>query len=330
MPDTHIEQSCTLHAAGYRIPAALTLPARRDAATPLASAILLVPGSLFSDVNGDYPAWNAFPHTNAHLAHQLAERGHAVYRFAKLGPGTGSEIDDAEVAAQHRTWDGRLVIATAALDAMRRELAARDVAVARVVGAGHSEGSVVVSRLAASPAGRDLQGVVLLAGPSVGILEIMREQAPLMTPPDQLDEARRTLDLAIGHVRRGEPIPPGLATGAFGAGALANMPDEGRRYMRDVDATDPTALAAALPQPVLVVQGGADTSVPPHHAERLCAALRSRDRGAARTSCVLVPGLSHMFKLVPPTLTPPEVFGFPGPTDPRVTDAIDHWIRELV
>ena len=69
----------------------------------LASAILLVPGSLFSDVNGDYPAWNSFPHVYAHLAHQLSARGHAVYRFAKLGPGTGSVAVDAEqsAAVQH-------------------------------------------------------------------------------------------------------------------------------------------------------------------------------------------------------------------------------------
>ena len=57
---------------------------------PLSSAILLVPGSLFSDVNGDYPTWSSFPHVYAHLAHQLSALGHAVYRFAKLGPGTGS------------------------------------------------------------------------------------------------------------------------------------------------------------------------------------------------------------------------------------------------
>ncbi len=330
MPDTFSDHFCTLSAAGWRIPAALTLPASRDAASPLASAILLIPGSLFSDVNGDFPAWSAFPHVYAHLAHQLAERGHAVYRFAKLGPGTGSEMDDPDVAAHHRTWDGRLVIAVAALETMRRELLARGIETTRVIAAGHSEGSVVVGRLGASEAGASLDGVVLLAGPSVGILEIMREQAPLMTPPDQLGDAMRQLDIAIGHVRRGEAIPAGLATGPYGAGALGSMPPEAQRYMRDVDATDPTALAATLPQRVLVVQGSDDTSVPPHHAERLCGALRAREHGDERTTFALVPGVSHMFKVVPPEVTGAAAFGYPGPTDARVTDAIDHWIRELV
>ncbi|HVX38311.1 MAG TPA: prolyl oligopeptidase family serine peptidase [Gemmatimonadaceae bacterium] len=330
MTDTYTDEFITLRAAGWRIPAALTLPASRAAGAPLPSAILLIPGSLFSDVNGDYPSWNSFPHTQAFLAKQLAARGHAVYRFAKLGPGTGSEMDDPDVAARNRSWDGRLAIATAALDAMRRELDARHVAVARTIAAGHSEGSVVVSRLAASDAGRALDGVVLLAGPSVGILDIMREQAPLMTPPEQREEAMRTLDIAIAHIRRGEAVPAGLATGPWGAGALASMPPEAQQYMRDVDATDPAALAATLPQPVLVVQGSADTSVPPHHAETLVAALRSRAGGASRTAYALVPEVSHMFKVVPPELSGPAAFGYPGETDPRVTDAIDHWIRELV
>src|SRR5690349_2588448 len=113
MTDTtsYIEQACTLAVPGWEIPAALTLPKMHENDGALESAILLVPGSLFSDVNGDYPTWNSFPHVYAHLAHQFAARGHAVYRFAKLGPGTGSVTTDAEAAATLRTWDGRLAIA---------------------------------------------------------------------------------------------------------------------------------------------------------------------------------------------------------------------------
>src|SRR5262249_3086841 len=188
----------------------------------LPSAILLVPGSLFSDVNGDYPAWNSFPHVYAHLARQLSSRGHAVYRFAKLGPGTGSEVTDAELSSRVRTWDGRLVIATAALHAMRRELDARSIRVDRVIGAGHSEGSVVVSQLATSVRGVDLDGVVLLAGPSIGLLGIMREQVGLMTPPEHVAAETRRLDDVIAFIRRGEAVPAQFAAGPpGGATALA-------------------------------------------------------------------------------------------------------------
>jgi len=332
MTDTtsYIESAHTLAVCGWEIPAALTLPVSRTRDAALASAILLVPGSLFSDVNGDYPSWNSFPHVYAHLAHQLAARGHAVYRFAKLGPGTGSVAVDADAAAKIRTWEGRVVIAAAALDAMQRELQTQNVRVARTIVAGHSEGSVVASRLAVSDRGGELDGVALLAGPSIGILGIMREQIGVMTPPHERDDAIRRLDVAIDCIRRGQPIPAELATGsAMGVAALASMPDEGRRYMRDVDATDPKELASRMTQPALVVQGGNDGSVPTHHGEALRDILSSRSGGEARTNYLFVPDVTHMFKVVPPGLSGPEAFGYPGDTDPRVADGIDRWIRAV-
>src|SRR5215467_740064 len=202
---SYVEHSALLRVSGWEIPAALTLPARREPELP--SAILLVPGSLFSDVNGDYPTWNSFPHVYAHLARQLSARGHAVYRFAKLGPGTGSEATDPELSKSVRNWGGRLLIAAAAFDAMCSEIDARGIHVRRMVGAGHSEGSVVVSQLAVSDRGADLDGVVLLAGPSIGLLGIMREQVGLMTPPNGIEEATRRLDEVIAYIRRGEAVP---------------------------------------------------------------------------------------------------------------------------
>jgi alpha-beta hydrolase superfamily lysophospholipase len=330
MSDTtsYNDHRCTLVVAGWEIPAALTLPPRTTEMLP--SAVLLVPGSLFSDVNGDYPAWNSFPHVYAHLAHQIAAYGHAVYRFAKLGPGTGSVAVDAALAPTVRTWDGRLVIADAALDAMKRELATRDLRAEKTIAAGHSEGAVVVSRLAVSARAAELDGVVLLAGPSVGILGIMREQVGFMTPPDQLEDARRRLDTAIDCVRRGEPIPADVASSTpTGAGALASMPEEGRRYMRECDASDPLALARQMSQRVLVVQGGNDMSVPVHHGEALRDALLARPGGAGRTDYLCIPNLTHMFKVLPPGVGGMEAFGYPGETDPRVAVGIDRWIRGM-
>jgi uncharacterized protein len=326
--DSHIEELTTLEVPGWSIPAALTLPASWTRGVELPSAILLVPGSLFSDVNGDYPTWNSFPHVYAHLARQLSARGHAVYRFAKLGPGTGSTPTDPELAARLRNWEGRLLIATAALHGMHRELNARGARATRTIAAGHSEGSVVVSRLALSDAGSELDAVVLLSGPAVGILGIMREQINTYVAPNEIEDARRRHDEAVGYIHRGEPIPESLAKGpGMGISALANMPPEGRKYMRDVDATDPLALAREMPQPTLVVQGGNDASVPTHHGERLRDALRSRAGGEQMTDYVFVPDVSHMYKVVPPTIVGPESFGYPGPVDARVVDGIDAWIR---
>ncbi len=160
MSDTSYQEiPLTIRVPGWEIPAALTLPASIDDEQPLASAVLLVPGSLFSDVNGDFPSWNAFPHVYAHLARQLSACGHAVFRFAKLGPGTGSVPTDPELAAANRTWDGRLTIALAALDEMRNALATQGLRAARTVVAGHSEGSVVASRLAVSDRAGEIDAI---------------------------------------------------------------------------------------------------------------------------------------------------------------------------
>jgi hypothetical protein len=173
MTDAFHEQLSTLDVGGYRIPTALTLPANT---TNVESAILLVPGSLFSDVNGDYPAWQIFPHVYAHLAQQLSARGHAVLRFAKLGPGTGSSVIDEQAAPALRSWSGRLVIATAMWRALRSALAEHHLHASRMIVAGHSEGSVVAELMATSDVGAEIDGVVLLSGPTVGIFGIMREQ----------------------------------------------------------------------------------------------------------------------------------------------------------
>src|SRR5512146_500240 len=130
---SHSELPTTIRVPGWEIPAALTLPSSLEPGELLPSAILLVPGSLFSDVNGDYPSWNVFPHVYAHLARQLSAHGHAAVRFAKLGPGTGSALTDPELAAAIRTWDGRVTIAGAALDFMRVTLAERGIQAARTV-----------------------------------------------------------------------------------------------------------------------------------------------------------------------------------------------------
>src|SRR5262245_29928285 len=199
----------TLAVPGFEVPAALPLPEG-----DVRGAVLLVPGSPFSDVDGNYPTWQSFPRTYAHLAEGLARHGLAALRFAKLGPGSGSVQTDATLGAESRTWAGRMRTARAALALMRVELASRGITASKVVLAGHSEGSVVVSVLARE--GIDVDGVVLLSGPSVGIFDIMLEQMGAMTPPDQLEQQRQVLEQVIDVIRRGEPISDALKQRAAG------------------------------------------------------------------------------------------------------------------
>ncbi|HEY9229275.1 MAG TPA: alpha/beta hydrolase, partial [Gemmatimonadaceae bacterium] len=161
------------------------------------------------------------------------------------------------------------------------------------------------------------------SGPSVGIFGIMLEQNRVMTD----DPESAVLHDVIDFIRRGEPIPDDLklrASGPTGAGAIASFPPEALTYMRECDATDPAAAIAHYEKPVLIVQGGADTNVPTHHGE----ALRNA-RGTRPTTYAFFPELQHMYKQVPPGTPPVEDFGYPGPTDPRVADAIANWMSSL-
>lgn len=310
----------TLSVHGYDIPAALEIP---DG--PLTAAVLLIPGSLFSNVDGDYPTWNIFPRVYAFLAEQMAERGLVVYRFAKNGPGTGSVETAAARPDLVRNWKGRARVAHAALAHFRAELAERGLAAPRMLLAGHSEGAVVASVIASE--GAEVDGVVLLSGPSLGILGIMVEQTRASLAPGASAEPLELLEQMVAQIRRGDGIADELrakANGAFGAGALANMPPDAIAYMRDCDATDPVAAIAGYDKPVLILQGGTDSSVPSYHAEHLRAG-----RGSLPTTLELFPGLQHMYKPVPAGVSPMDVFGLPGPTDPRVAAAIDNFARTL-
>jgi uncharacterized protein len=291
-----------LEVSGMSFPAALTLPEGE-----LAGAVLLVPGSLFSDVDGDYPSWNFRPRVYAQLAEQLARRGWASLRYAKPGPGTGTTIVDAGAAAAHHRFRMRVEVAYAALSMLREATHAP-----RVLLAGHSEGAVVAFLLAQEERGMHgaVAGVVALGAPSVGLLSIMREQV------EPAPEALANFDAAMAYVRRGEAIPAELC-GIRGTEMLAQMNAASWDYIRDVDAIDPAAEAAKLTQPLLVVQGEADTSVRPHHAHAIAAR-----RNGASTTVALFDGIQHFFKRG-------DSFLAEGEVDPRVVEAIDRWGREL-
>src|SRR5947209_20583725 len=86
MEQQYREKRFMLDAEGYQLPAGLTIPERQE----VRWNIVLLPGSMGNDVDGNYPEMQMKPHMYADLARQLAERGHAVLRYAKHGPGTGA------------------------------------------------------------------------------------------------------------------------------------------------------------------------------------------------------------------------------------------------
>lgn len=307
------EQDLTVIVRGVEIPCRISRPAGGPR-----GAVLLLPGSLFSDVDGNYPAMNLHPHVYADLARQISIAGMVVLRMAKIGPGTGSRTVDAAAAAAHADFRTRVEVAAAGL----ARLAALRTAGPLIV-AGHSEGAVVAFLLAGEPTAPPLDGVVSLSGPALPLLDILRGQIAAMAPPGAAPPDLSGYDRAVAAIRCGAPMPAELAHNPQTA-MLASMPPASLAYLASVDRIDPLAAVARVRRPMLIVQGGRDASVPPDHADRLRAA-----RGALPTEMALFPALTHMYKVAPEGLSPMQSMGIESDCDPAVANAVAAWAARL-
>jgi uncharacterized protein len=103
---------------------------------------------------------------------------------------------------------------------------------------------------------------------------------------------------------------------------------EGRQYMRDYDAIDPREEVVKIPCPVLIVQGGLDSSgVIADNGERLYQArYASRPDATARA---FFPDLQHFYKRARPGMTSHESMMLDGETDQRVSNVISEWLDSL-
>lgn len=308
------EEDVWVTVAGVRVACRLTRP---DGAA--AGAVLLVPGSLFSDVDGNYPTMNMRPHAYADLARQLRARGYAVLRMAKIGPGTGSQTIDPALAASHADFQTRVAVAAAGLALLRARAGA---GAAPVLVAGHSEGAVVAALLAGGADAAAIDGVVSLSGPALPILGIMREQIAAMAPAGGAPDMA-PFDRVAAAIRAGEALPA-EAAGDPGLSMLAAMPAAAHAYLRSVDRVDPVAALAAVRQPVLIVQGERDGSVAAWHAEALRAG-----RGARPTQVAMFPALNHFYKRAPADLPPLQSMMLETESDAAVADAIVAWAAPL-
>jgi len=306
------EQDATVTVSGVEIVCRFTLPQGIPRA-----ALLLLPGSLYSDVDGNYPSMNMRPHAYADLARQLGLRGFVVLRMAKIGPGTGSRTLDSDAALRHVDFLTRVEVAEAGLTLLRRTVPARPTIVA-----GHSEGAVVTSLLAAGPAAEHIDGVVSLSGPALPLLSMMRAQVAAMAPQG-LTPDMTVFDSTAAAIRAGVS-PSDEARSNPQTAMLASMPEQGRAYLRTADQIDPVAALAQARQPVLIVQGGRDDSVPSSHSDIL-----RLGRGDLPTEVAVFPNLTHFYKVAPAGLSPIQSMALDTESDPAVAEAIARWASSL-
>jgi uncharacterized protein len=319
----YTEKHFMMEVSGMEIPAALALPAEGQPNWGL----VLVPGSFYNDIDGNYSQkdgnpFEAHPNAYAQLSRQLAGRGVAVLRFAR----SGTRVLDAEKAAALSSFAGRVEIAAGACETLRNLLPG----LSHLALAGHSEGAAVSLLLLSSRPDVPVDAYVSLSGPGLRFFDVMIEQVKPNVQDGMLImwDRKVPFDLycsSIELIRAGQPIPEDLRKELPPYG-MHTAPPEGLRYLRDYDSLEPGELLSRLNIPVLIVQGGQDTSVLPQDAERLAA---SRPGKEALTARAFFPELNHFYKVVPPGLPSMDNFALETETDERVSQAVSDWLNSL-
>ncbi len=241
-PETFDEPDVTLGSGRLAVPGTLTLPHQPG---PLC-AVVLLGGS--GALDRDETIGRNKPFKD--LAWGLATRGVAVLRFDKVTHAHPGEVKNAE---HFTVADEYLPDAVAAVHLLRQHPA---VDAERIFVVGHSLGGTVAPRVAASEP--SIAGLVILAGgaqplhwnivrqvrylaslapetaaTSEPVIKTLSEQAELVDSPE-LSASTPTSDLPFGTPAS---------------------------YWLDLRTYDPVAVAAALDQPVLILQGGRDYQV---------------------------------------------------------------------
>jgi pimeloyl-ACP methyl ester carboxylesterase len=316
------EKPVVLMANGTRIPAVISLTADGHADW----GVVIVPGSFLNDIDGNYSPrdgnpFSARPHTYKDLARQLARRGCAALRYARAG----AEVLDPAAAADHRHFADRTNVVVEALSSLRDSVPG----LKRCALAGHSEGGPVAVVLLSSRPDLRVDAYISLSAPALRIFDTMLQQ---MEPSAKdgvlyvwgmrvsLDDYKRSLDL----VRKGLPIPDDLMKRLPPVG-VHRMDEASQRYLREYDEVDSKDLIAKVACPVLIVQGGRDTSVLPVNAQLL---FDARKGSAAPTERADFPALQHFYKVWPQGLDPMAAFGLETESDPAVAAAIAAWLEK--
>ena len=237
--------------------------------------LLLLAGSGPTDRDWNSPMLPGKNGSGRLLAEALAARGVTVLRIDKAFSGKNPGLPIADLSLDTYREE-----ASAALDFLGSRA---EVDPARVFVAGHSEGGIHATRLAASRGDR-IRGVILISAPGRSlreVLEVQFEQNVLgdtQMTPEQVEAEMAPIRTALRSFVAGQDVDPTSASSRPEVVAVlrALMAPPVARIGRALASFEPAQAAAGIAAPVLVLQGGKDVQVDPvEDAGRLVAARRS-------------------------------------------------------
>lgn len=237
---------------GHVLAGTFTIPKRSGS---LAAAVLITGLSPHERNNGSAP-WMPL----RDVADALTRAGIAVLRADDRGIGK-STGDNAKLTSFDKVDDVRTEVAW-----LRAQ---PGIDPKRILLVGYSEGGLIAPMVAAQDPG--IAAVVTLAGPGVPGMEVARYQVeqPILKDPS-IPAAGRAKEFAKQM-----------------ADALKGLSPHEKSFL----AIDPIQYDRQVRCPALIIQGGADASVPVRSAERIAAAMRSG--GNPDVTVRIFPGVSH-------------------------------------
>jgi pimeloyl-ACP methyl ester carboxylesterase len=258
-------------AAGFTLAGTLTTPPAQGRMRH--PAVILVAGSGAVDRDETVAGIPIF----AQLAGTLADKGFIVLRYDKRGVGQSGGRSE-RVTLQDYADD----LVTAAKWMAKQE----NVDPRRIAVAGHSEGGWV-GMLAASKEKKITSLVLIAAGATTGAELILEQQAHVLDVM-KVSEAERKEKIDLQKRIQAAVISE----------QWAFIPDDVRKqadspWFRSLLLFEPAKVMEKVKQPILIIQGGLDTQVPPHHADKLAELARARKKGPA-VDVLHIPGVNHL------------------------------------
>jgi uncharacterized protein len=237
---------------GHVLAGTFTVPTRKD---NIPAAVLITGLSPHERNNGDAP-WMTF----RDIADALTRAGIAILRVDDRGVGK-STGDNAKFTSFDKVDDVATEVAW-----LRTQ---PGIDPKRIMLVGYSEGGMIAPMVAAKDP--SIAALVTLAGPGVPGMEVARYQVeqPILRDP-KIPEADREKEFAKQMEE-----------------ALKDLSPHETSFL----AIDPIQYDRQVRCPALIIQGGADATVPVRSAERIASAMRVA--GNADVTVRIFPGVSH-------------------------------------
>jgi dienelactone hydrolase len=305
--DSYQEQDVTVGSGEWALPGTLTLPVG-EGPFPV---VVLVHGSGPNDRDETVGPNKPF----RDLAWGLASQGIAVLRYEKRTkqyPEKMAAIQDT-LTVKEETVDDAL----AAVKLLRQE---QKIDPQRIFVLGHSLGGMLLPRIGAADG--EITGLISLAGPARPLEDTILEQVTYIANLDGEISAEEQAGLDQQAEQTTRVKDPQLSADVPSSDLPLGIP---AAYWLDLRGYNPTEAAKALPQPMLILQGGRDYQVTTVDFDLWKTALSSR----ANVQFKFYADLNHLFITGQGPSTPAE-YQVSGHVSEQVINDIAAWIEGII